>query len=294
MSKGKMLFEKEKGKISEKSLLHELQQYKSAQLEGKLKPEDLFKMANILFDLNRKDLAFKNFEEEIHKKPKSAKLKTLYLQFLIGRKLYEKAVEKANHFQKEKTPAIYMLVGVAYYYLNEYELSLINFKTYLATGHTKYIGESYFYIASCKFKMGKLKEAEEYLEKSKHHLRNVAEFYVLKAMIYHAQKMNYNAYEMLLKAKTIEGETRLVRELKLKILMSMGENARAEAYLKEILKKEERNSENFSILGMLNLKLSKFKEAENYFKKALKLNPADKTALEGIKIINDTIKEDEG
>jgi len=292
MKSKKKLFKEEEEKPRSKSrLLHDLQIYKRAQLQGKLKPEELFEMAILLFELNRKDLAIKSFEDEIEKHPKSAKLKTLFLQFLISRKLYQEAIETANKFPKEKTPALYMLTGVAYYYLNEYEFSLINFEAYLATGHGKYIGESYFYIASCYFKLGKIQKAEKFLEKSQPYLKNVAELFILKAMIFHARKMYYNAYEALLKAKLIEGENKLVRELKLKILMDMGENAKAEAYLKELLKKEERNSKNFSFLGMLNLKLSKLNEAKIYFEKALKINPNDTTALEGIKILKETLKE---
>ncbi len=262
--------------------LHALQIYKSLSEKEKPSSTAIIKLSLLYEKLGRPEVGIKALQSFLEKMPKQTKVRRFYLQYLIKQKKYGEAISEANLIDKEKDPSVYTLVGLAYYYLNEYKIAKINFEEYINSKDKNLLPEAYFYIASCNFKLAKLDEALKYIEKSEKLFSLNPELFLVKGMTYYAKKMYFHAFDALQQAELLDKENILIKELKAKVLLELGEYKKAEKIISAMLEKGKEEAEYFSLLGKVKLELSEKEEAEKYFLKALKLNPKDKEAKQGL------------
>ncbi len=268
---------------AEGKLLHALQIYKSLTEGENPSATAVIKLSLLYEKMDRTDVGIKTLEDFLEESPNEQKVRRFYLQYLIKQKQYQKAIDVASLISKEEDPSVYTLVGLAYYYLDEYEIAKINFEEYVNSKEKTLLPEAYFYIASCYFKMTKLDEALKYIEKSEKLFSLNPELHLVKGMTYYAKKMYFHAFDALQQAELLDKENFLTKELKAKVLYELGEYKKAENVLAEILKDESHNHEHFSLLGLIYLELNEKEKAREYFEKALELNPDYEEAKEGLK-----------
>jgi tetratricopeptide (TPR) repeat protein len=264
-------------------LLHALQIYRSLADDEEINsPLPVIKLAQLYEKLGRAEVSIKTLEEFLKENPDDKKARRFFLQFLVKQKQYQKAIDVANLLSKEDDPSIYTLVGLAYYYLEDYEMAKVNFEAYLTSKDKNLLAEAYFYIASCNFKMAKLDEALKYIKKSEVLFSLNPELYIVKGMTYYAQKLYYHAYDAFRKAELLDRRNMLIKEMKSKTLVELGEFEKAEKIIKELIENSSPNYEYYSLLGKINLKKKNKKEAKGYFEKALEINPHDDESIKGL------------
>ena len=279
---------------NENKLLHALQIYKSLAEGEEPSVIALMRLALLYEKMGRTELGAQTLEKFLENYPDEARVRRFYLQYLIKQQKYQEAIEAANLISKEDDPTVYTLVGLAYYYLNEYKIAKINFEEYINSNDKSLLPEAYFYIASCNFKMAELDEALKYIKKSEKLFGLNPELYLVKGMTYYAKKMYFHAFDALQQAELLDKGNFLIKELKAKVLFELGDYAKAKKVLYEILESGKENAEYFTLLGLVNLRLENKQEARKYFKKALVLNPEDNQAKEGLQKCRKRKNENQG
>ncbi len=263
--------------------LHALQIYKTLSEKENPSSVALMRLALLYEKMGREEVGTKTLERFLGENPNSIKVRRFYLQYLIKQKKYQEAINAANLISKEEDPTVYTLVGLAYYYLDEYEIAKVNFEEYINSKDESLLPEAYFYIASCNFKMAKLDEALKFIKKSEKLFGLNPELFLVKGMTYYAKKMYFHAFDALQQAELLDNGNFLIKELKAKVLFELGEYQKTKKILMEILEAGRGNAEYFSLLGTVNLKLNDKQKAKEYFVKALEINPEDEMAKKGLK-----------
>ena len=112
----------------EKKYLHALQIYQSLASEADYKSIAAMKLAVLFEKMGRIENAFANLKKYLDVNSGDQRVRKFYIQFLIKHSKYSEAVDEANYFDLQKEPMIYMLVGLAYYYLEDYQLANQHFE----------------------------------------------------------------------------------------------------------------------------------------------------------------------
>jgi Tfp pilus assembly protein PilF len=94
--------------------------------------------------------------------------------------------------------------------------------------------------------------------------------------------MFFHAYELIRKASNLNDNHSEILKWKCKILIKMEEFSEAEKHIRLYLNQAYKSSEAFSMLGWVCLNSKKFQEAEDYFARALIIDPRDSLARKGI------------
>ncbi len=266
----------------EKKYLHALQIYRALAADADYKSIAVMKLAVLFEKMGQIEKAFSNLKKFLDINPGDQRVRKFYIQFLIKNGRYSDAVDEANYFDLQKEPMIYMLIGLAYYYLEDFTLALLNFNNYIDSKENDLLSEAYFYIGSCYLKTHEYDIAMKYIKKSESIYSLNPELHLVKGMIYFHKKMLYHSLDAIQKAEALDSKSTLIKEWKSRILLELGELDKAENSLKDLIEKDKLKSENYSLLGIIYMRNKNIEEAKKCFKRALNLNPDDKTALQGL------------
>lgn len=275
----------------EKKYLHALQIYQSLALNEDYRSVAQIKLAVLYEKMGQIEKSFSSLNKYLDSHPEDQRVRKFFIQFLIKNGEYGKAVEEANYFDLEKEPMIYMLVGLAYYYMDDFKMALLNFNNYIDSSENELLSEAYFYIGSCYLKTGDYDKAMIFIKKSEAIYSLNPELHLVKGMIYFHKKMLYHSLDAIQKAEALDHQSTLIKEWKSRILLELGELEKAEDSLKDLLEKDKLKSDNYSLLGIIYLKQGNANEAVKCFKNALSLNPEDATALQGLAECKDVSEE---
>ncbi len=266
----------------EKKFLHALQIYQKLYNSSGGKSIAVIKLALLYEKMDQKEKSFDTLSKFLEVNSSDQRVRKFFIQFLIKYGKYSDAVEEANFFDLEKEPMIYMLIGLANYYLEDYSLAMLNFESYIDSKENELLSEAYFYIGSCYLKTGKYDSAMKFIKKSEAIYSLNPELHLVKGMIYFHKKMLFHSLDAIQKAEALDSRSTMIKEWKSRILYELGELDKAKESLKDLIENYKLKSENFSLLGIIYIKTKNYSEAEKCFAKALKLNPEDKTAAQGL------------
>lgn len=262
--------------------LHALQIYQNLATVNDYKSIAIMKRSALFEKMEQTEKAFSTLRKYLEVNSGDQRVRKFLIQFLIKHGKYNEAVEEANYFDLQKEPMIYMLIGLANYYLEDYPMALLNFNNYIDSKENELLSEAYFYIGSCYLKTGNYDEAMKHIKKSEAIYSLNPELHLVKGMIYFHKKMLYHSLDAIQKAEALDSRSVMIKEWKSRILFELGELDKAENSLKDLIEKDKLKSENYSLLGIIYIKTGNLTEAEKCFRRAINLNPEDTTAAQGL------------
>ncbi|MBL1212090.1 MAG: tetratricopeptide repeat protein [Ignavibacteriae bacterium] len=263
------------------NLLHAVQIYQSLLNDKVYKRNATIRLVNIYSKLNKISAAVNILDEYMNSNKDDYDFAKYFGHFLVTNSQFEKAIELLSEFDFDKRPEAYYLVGAAYFGLKDFENSRINFLQLLAfSDQHELFADAYIYLAKINLILNNIDEADEALEKIRKTKISNFEFYFVDAQIHFKKGMYFHAYELIRKAEKLNADSSEIALWGGRILLKMEEYQKAESYLLKSLN-DAPTPEVYSMLGWVCLKNRKEKDAEDYFSKALSLEPNYKSALEG-------------
>jgi tetratricopeptide (TPR) repeat protein len=261
--------------------LHAIQIYQSLlddQIYGR---NSTLRLVGIYEKLNKIEPAVKVLDKYLSNSPLDYDFIKYFGHFLISHSYNQKALQILNEFDFESKPEAYFLAGIAYFGLEDYENSKLNFLQLLAYSEkTELFVDTYLFLAKINLKLNNIDDAHEVLGKIRKSKTSNFEFYLIDAQIHFSKGMFFHAYELIREAEKLSKDNPEVAMWAGKILLKMDEYSKAESYLLRYVKTQP-SSEAYSMLGWACLKNRKIKDAETYFGKALNIEPENQSALEG-------------
>lgn len=273
-------FNKAEEYLNKKQYLQALQIFQSLQDVPQFRRKSIINLIEIYDAQNQVDSAIKLFENYLSDEPEDENIRTFYAQFLIRHKKYADAHDVLSGVSIKKHPEKNFLMGMVNYYLNDYEISLINFEEFIKRNKTsELLPEAHLYSAKCHLKNRELDLALKELKKSEELSNHNYEVYQTFAMVYYFKEMYFHALESLRKSIELNPVEVSNYELSGKIYFKLGEYQKARKELETASEKTDLDSEAYALLGIACLKLKDNNTARKYFKLALKKNPANEIAL---------------
>lgn len=286
MSNVDYLVEKASAFVEQKNYLHAIQIYKSLFDIPEYNRLALTRLAEIYEIQNQYEAVVKLFDKYLECNDDDD-IRTYYAHFLIRNQKYSKANYTLAGLSKEKHPEKNFLLGMVNYYLSDYEIAQINFQDFIKSNPTAdFLPEAYLYLAKSHLKQYHLDSALKNVKLSEKLYNLNYETYLTLAIVYYLKEMYFHANENIQKSIDLNPAEAELFEWQGKILYKMGEYEKAEKQLLNYLNLAEPCAEVYSLLGMTCLERNKYIEAKKYFDLALKINPDDEIALNGLEECN--------
>jgi tetratricopeptide (TPR) repeat protein len=280
-------FNKAEEYLDNKKYLQALQIFQSLQDVPQFKRKSIIKLIEIYDAQNQVDSAVKLFENYLSDEPDDENIRTFYAQFLIRHKKYGDAHDVLSGVSIKSHPEKNFLMGMVNYYLNDYEISLINFEEFIKRNkNSELLPEAHLYSAKCHLKTHELDLALKELKKSEALSIYNYEVYQNFAIVYYLKEMYFHALESIRKSMELNPVEVSNYELSGKIYFKMGEYQKARKELETTSEMKELDSEAYALLGIACLKLKDNNNARKYFEQALKKNPANEIALKELENCN--------
>jgi tetratricopeptide (TPR) repeat protein len=264
-------------------MLHALQIYQSVIDEHPDFIEAYFGLASVYEKINNIEPAVKLFEEFLNTDPENKRARLFYGQFLIRNKRWNEAIVVMSYFLPSEEPIVSFFLGYSHFMLKEFELARINFHNFVAAkDQTDLIYEAYLYLAKTEISLNEFESALSYAKKIETVYSEYWEYNLIISIIYYNLDMVAHSIVPIEKSIKLNSKEPSCYEWAGKIYMKIGDYLKAEKYfLKFIEVTEDATSDNYLRLAEACLKGRKTKAALDYFDVAIKLDPANKLALEG-------------
>lgn len=261
--------------------LHAIQIYQTLLDDQLYSRNSTLRLVNIYEKLNKIEPAVKVLDKYLSNSPLDYDFIKYFGHFLISHSYHQKALQILHEFDFESKPEAYFLAGIAYYGIEDFENSKINFLQLLAYSEkTELFIDTYLFLAKINLKLNNLEDADEVLSKIRKSKISNFEFFLIDAQIHFGKGMFFHAYELIREAEKLSKDNSEVALWAGKILLKMEEYSKAESYLLKYVNTQP-TSEAYSMLGWACLKNKKVIDAENYFSKALSIEPDNQSALDG-------------
>ncbi len=263
--------------------LHALQIYLKLFLQFPHQSNLAIRIASLYNTLNNTNASLKFLEEFIENNPTHYEVQIYYSETLIENSEFEKAISVLSKVGGSFSPIAKYFTGVAYFYLQEYEIAKINFETVIRNQKDDdfLFSDALLFLAKANIKMGLFDNALENIKQLENTPENDTELKLVLAQIYYEKSMFFHAYDVIKDEPDIISDSE-INYWKGKILYRMGEFKKAKNYLTRALQFGKAELEIFSMLGNCCLNLNLLPEAKTYFNLALKINPEEKTAQDGL------------
>jgi len=205
--------------------------------------------------------------------------------YLINSEMFDEAIEILSNVDKEKYPDACFLMGKSYMKLGEYKIAKSNFINYLERGNSlEAVPITFLFLSEVEIKLNNLDAALEYASQAEKEYHNLDEIDYLYARIYYLKGMYQHGYDRINKIVDIDDISDKYL-LAGKICYELSDYDSAFTYLSNYLEENMDCLEALILLGNCSLKLRKYEHAEEYFQSALKINPKDSNALNGLEAI---------
>lgn len=266
----------------EKKYLHALQIYEPLINDEQYKKIASLRLSNIYEKLNNTEKAINLLQNYCDTKPEDYSVKLYFAHFLLRHKKYENCLNLLSTIPTEENTEVYFLKGYANYHLGDFEISQINFFSYIEKEkNSEFLFEAHHYLAKIFLNIGKLDDAEKSAANSEKLFSQNPDLKLTQAIIYYYKEMYLHAYEEIRRALSLnEGEPNYIKWAG-KILVKIEDYEKAEDYLRNYIKVSEPDSELFSLLGLACLNTNKMNDAKTYFAKALEIDPNNEAAIKG-------------
>ena len=265
-------------------LLHALQFYLPLLSNAKMKRTASMRIAGIYERLNNINSAVSIIQDYIDNNDEDIHVLRFYCHLLLRNELYDQALDVLSSLSAEDHPEVLFLSGLANFSISEYEIAKINFETFANENQgSDLLPDSYLYLSKINIRQNNLDKALTYAKKSQELLNQNYDVHLTLAIIYYLKEMYLHSYDSIQKAKRLNQDDPKLAEWTGKILFKLGEFEKAEQLLRNFISKTNSSSEVYSLLGLTCLKANKYDDAEEFFNMALKLNPKNEIAIEGLK-----------
>lgn len=267
--------------------LHAIQICEQLLIEFPNEPDVYLELASLYKLSGNLNSAFELLERYIENNPSDANMKLFYGQFLLQNKEWQKAVEILSLIKPEEKSLALFFLGYSYFMIKDYELARINFLSFLSNnGEQEMTHEANIYLAKIEIEMQDFEQALFYAKQSEILYASYWELYLIYAICYYNLGMDTHAVLAIEKSLKLNPKSVVSYEWAGKVFLLTGDYLRAEKYFTDFVDSSENiSSDIYSGLGEACLNRNKTDLALNYFELALKINPENKTALNGKKNI---------
>jgi len=245
--------------------------------------EPYFRLAEIYENLGKLNSAIDLFEKISNLQPEDKDVKLYYGQFLIRNANWEKAIEVLSFISSEEEPIVFYFTGYAYFRLKDFELSKVNFLSFIISDEQpEIIQEAYLYLAKIEIELKEFNSALRYANRAEVLFSDFWELHVIYAQVYYNQDMINHAIKSVEKAVRINSKEPTIFAWAGKIYFKNNDYKKAEQYFTKFIElSEDISSEDYTLLAEVYLHNGKFNEAVTFFDSAVKLDPKNKTAVAG-------------
>lgn len=268
---------------AEGKFLHAVQIYTSLLKEFPDKNEIYFGLANLYECMGSLDKALMLLNSCLEENPDNTELRIFLGQNLLKHSKWEETVETLSYVLPEEEPVVSFFIGYAHFMLKEYELAKINFNNFISSEEqTELLYDAHIYLAKIELKLKEYNNALKYAKKAEVFYSNYWELNYIYAETYFKLDMYAHAASPIEKAIKLNPEEPSPYELAGKIYLKLGDYSKAEKYFLDYIEKIENvSSDVYAYLAEAYLNSKKAKDALAYYDIAIKLDPENKTAIEG-------------
>ena len=266
-------------------LLHAVQIYHLIIQDHPDLVEAYFDLADLYESLGNITPGIELLESLIEQNPDDKDVRLFLGQYLMRNSKWNEAIEVLSFIMPEEEPMVSFFLGYSHFMLEEYEIARLNFFNFIPKQkHSELLYEANLYLAKIEVKLKNFERALNYAKKTEELYSNFWELNFIYAECYYNLGMYAHAVNPIEKAIKLNPKENILSQLAGKIYMKHGDYLKAEKhFLKFIESIENVSSDDYTKLGEACLKASKAKDAINYFDVAIKLDPANKFAIEGKK-----------
>ncbi len=274
-------------------LLHAVQIYHLILNDNPDLVEVYFDLADLYESLGNIQPGIEILQSLVEKNPEDKEIRLFLGQYLLRNSKWNEAIEALSYILPEEEPMVSFFLGYSHYMLSEFEISKINFLNFTAKEkQSELLHEANLYIAKIEVKLNNFENALKFAKKTEALYANFWELNFIYAECYFNLGMYAHAVSPVEKAIKLNTKEPKLLQLAGMIYLKHGDYLKAEKqFLKFIESIENVSSEDYTKLAEACLKNLKVKDAVNYFDVALKLDPANKFALEGKKNASKMLKK---
>lgn len=264
--------------------LHAIQLYEQLIREFPDDPNLYFELAELYELSGSLNSSMNLLETYLENNQFNAEAKFFYGQFLLKKQLWEKAIDVFSSFQPEDKPLSLFFLGYAYFMIKDYELARINFLSFLNNPVDRELEyQANIFLAKIEIELKDFERALEYAKQSELLFNSYWELYKIFAECYNNLGMNTHAVLSIEKAIKLNPKETELYEIAGRVYKYAGDYHKAEQYfVKYVESSDNINPITFAHLGETYIKLDKLHSAKNYFELALKIDPNNLSALNGL------------
>jgi tetratricopeptide (TPR) repeat protein len=277
--------------------LHALQLYTKIIEEYPANPEAYYSLAELYEKTGNVDTGTELLKSFLNDDPENKSVRLFLGQYLLRNSRWEEAIEFLEYLMPEEEPVAVFFLGYSYFMLKDYErakVSLLNFVN--IEKQTELLHEAHIYLAKIEIQLKHYETALSYAQKANIIYSNFWELNLIFAITYYNLGMFAHAVISIEKAIKLNPQESSPYEWAGKIYYKLGDYEKSEtSFLKYIELIEDAGSDIYTSLALACLKTKKTKDAMAYLNVALKLDPKNKSAIEGMQkasnILNDMMQD---
>ena len=272
--------------------LHAIQVYLSLIEEDPDFTDAYFNLADLYESLGNMESAVQILKSFLEKDPENKDARMHFGQFLLKNSLWEESVEVLSYTQDDE-PMSSFFIGYSYLMLKDYELAKINFLKFISQqSKSELLYEAYIYLAKIEIGLKNFKDALLYAGKAAVFYPEFWELNLIYAIAYYSLEMYTHAILPVEKAIKLNPKESSVYEWAGKIYLKIGDYSKAEKNLLRFIESiDSASSDTYTKLADACLKREKTKDALNYYEIALKIDPGNNFAAEGMKKADTLLKK---
>ena len=270
---------------AEKKYLHAFQIYYAALNQF---PDNILinlKIANFLETLKFYDKQLKFLNDRVLLFPESDILRIALAEKYIRFKRFDDALDMLSYFSAEDNSECSYLTAICYFNLNDLELArhFISFCLQSKNTQEQYYFNAIYLLAKIEIIEKNYLPALNNLALVKVYFEDNWEYFYLSAFAYYNLKMFTHSLKEIKRALYLNSENTEVRLLAGKIYFSLSDYQKAEKYFSGLLSDPDfKNVELILLLARNYLANKNYNDAIKYFQMAIKLEPENNVALEGM------------
>ncbi|QQS37048.1 MAG: tetratricopeptide repeat protein [Ignavibacteriales bacterium] len=263
--------------------LHAIQVYTSLIEQYPQLTEAIFCLADLYQKLNNINSASSLISLMIENDPDNIEKRMFAGQFFLKNSLWNEAIDVLELVMAEEDGYVSYLRGFAYYKLNEFELSKINFLNYVIRETDSSLKhEGYLFLAKNCIELKDYHSAENFLKKIESVYSSYWEYQYLFGLVYKNIGMLEHAIVCAEKAIKLNSKNAEAFALAGQLQLISGDYKKAERRFYKCLElKDDFSADIYTGLAEVCLKSDNLKEALAYYNTALKLDPQNNTAQKG-------------
>ena len=267
--------------------LHAIQVYQLLIEEFPEIPESYINLADIYQIKGKKKSAENILKLILKRQPDNYEIKLYYIQFLMHNEEWDEALNLLLSLSVEDPFASY-LTGYCYFSLNDYELARVHLLAFIISDEEpELIHEAYLILAKLELELKQYENALKYAKKAEVMYDNDWELQLMMAKLYYYLRMFTHSSVPINKGIKLNKKEAVLYKWAGKINLKLADyNKAKKCFEKYIELKKDITSNDYNSLANACLKSGKLNDALNFYNNAIKLDPKNKTALEGKDKIN--------